>query len=110
MKGVLIAAVAVAAIVISQVAIAKHKYQKQTNIPQDAASVSSEKVQGMSDCMTFCAAHKSKGHAADRAMFEKQFGKETGKKGAMSDYSYDEYTKVQLDCSKKHGVCMCMQK
>lgn len=110
MKRVLIAAAAVAAILISQGAIAKHKYQAQTNVPESPAATASEKTQSMSDCMTFCAAHKSKGHAADRAMFEKQFGREIGKKGAVADYSYDEYTKVQLDCSKKKGICMCMQK
>lgn len=110
MKGILMAAAAVAAILISQGAIAKHKYQQQTNLPDSPAVAAAEKTQSMSDCMTFCAAHKSKGHAADRAMFEKQFGRETGKKGAVSDYSYDEYTRVQLDCSKRHGVCMCMQK
>lgn len=110
MKRVMIAAAAVAAILISQGAIAKHKYQKQTNVPNNPAVAASEKIQSMSDCMTFCAAHKSKGHAADRALFGKQFGKEIGKKGAITDYNYDEYTKVQLNCSKRQGVCMCMQK
>ncbi len=88
-----------------------HKYQKSIDMPDDSGSAAVEEaVTSMSDCMTFSASHKSKGHEADKEEFVRQFGQPTGGKGSIHEYNYDKYTKVLLDCSARKCSCRCLAK
>jgi len=94
---------------ISLVAFA-NKYKRDTNAPQPSMNViSAEQTQSMSDCMTFCASHKGTSRARDRAMFQRQFGAPFAESGAVTEYNYDNLTKVALDCSGATSVCRCFQ-
>jgi len=78
--------------------------------PYSAQVASAEKVRSMDDCMSYSANHVSKGASADRSMFGRQFGQPTSKSGADWTYSYDNYTNIELDCSRRSCYCRCFSK
>jgi len=89
-----------------------HKYRQAPYEPPEAAGdeASAESVTSMSDCMTFSANHKSKGHAEDKAEFKKQYGEPVSAQGSVFMYNYDKYTNVVLDCMAKKCNCRCLSK
>ncbi len=87
------------------------KYDKMKYSAPVSAEVSdAEKVRSMNDCMSYTANHVSKGNEADHALFSKQFGKATNTNGAVTSYSYDSYTNISLDCSRRLCSCRCLSK
>ena len=112
MKRSLVAiAVVVALAVTATVFAAQYSRPKPYAEPQDTGLTAyAEKTKSMSDCMTFSASHKSRGEAVDRAEFKRQFGDPIGGLGAVSEYNYDQYVRIILDCSKKACSCRCLQK
>ena len=111
-NALIVAAVALAVIALSYAAhAAQYNRPKPYVEPQDTGLVAfAEKTKSMSDCMTFSASHKSKGAEGDKAEFNHQFGAPLSESGAAAEYSYDNYTKVILDCAKKSCSCRCLQK
>ena len=105
-------AVVIAVAFIATAALAGgHKYQQKPFEPVDTEDVAAaESVTSMSDCMTFSASHKTKGHETDKAEFHRQFGEPTSKTGNMMTYNYDKYTKVVLDCTQRSCSCRCLPK
>jgi|GEM_PF-6718524 len=109
-----LAALAVAALVAgaaSDAQASKYKKMRTSIVDQPSSSVgSAEKVRSMDDCMSYSANHVSKGRSADRSMFERQFGAPTMKNGATWSFNYDNYTCIQLDCSRRSCYTRCMSK
>jgi len=115
MRKAVIAAAVAAAVGILAVGLANeasaHKYKKaREGIAQTQTVASAEKVRSMDDCMSYSANHVSKGHAADRKLFQRQFGTTVSKNGAKSTYNYDGYTYISLDCSRRLCSCRCVSK
>ncbi len=112
MKRSLLAVAVAAGIVSAGMAFAgQYSRPKPYAEPQGAGLTAfAERTTSMTDCMTFSASHKSRGATADQAEFQRQFGDPIGVSGAVSEYSYDQYTKVLLDCSKRACSCRCLQK
>ena len=115
MRKVMILAIAVVALSVAWTAFVKDasatKYGKmQYTAPETPAVASAEKVRSMNDCMSFSANHVSKGREADHELFSKQFGKPANSSGAIANYSYDNYTNIALDCSRRLCSCRCLSK
>ncbi|MBT3182782.1 MAG: hypothetical protein HN337_09805 [Deltaproteobacteria bacterium] len=108
MKRTLIILTLTAAVLISFDALA-HKY-KETQGMVRSQLTSAEQTESMSDCMTFCASHRSRGRRKDCAMFSKQFGPMIEDDGILKEYNYDNYTKVILDCRRPSCHCRCLSK
>ena len=106
----LVALVAIFAVV--SVALAgQYARPKAYTEPADTGMTAyAEKTTSMTDCMTFSASHKSRGEAADKVEFNRQFGEPLSAAGAATEYSYDKYTKIILDCSKRQCFCRCLAK
>ena len=106
----LIAPVAIFALV-AVASASQYGRPKAYTEPADTGMASyAEKTTSMTDCMTFSASHKSRGEGADKAEFLRQFGEPLSATGATTEYSYDKYTKIILDCSKKQCFCRCLAK
>ncbi len=106
---------AVICAVVLGIAVSAHagKYSQPVyNPPQENELITAtpEQVTSMTDCMAYSARHVSKGVAADKEMFKKEYGEPIGTSGSTTEYNYDKYTKIILDCSKKSCNCRCMQK
>ena len=108
MKRTLIFLTLIAIVMISFDALA-HKYKEKQTVTRSQL-ISAEQTESMSDCMTFCASHKSRGRRRDCAMFAKQFGPMIEDDGLIKEYNYDDYTKVILDCRKGACYCRCLSK
>ncbi len=108
MKRTLIFLVLIAIVAISFDALA-NKYKKKQPITR-AQINSAEQTESMSDCMTFCASHRSRGRKRDCSMFSKQFGPLIEDDGLIKEYNYDDYTNVILDCRKGACFCRCLSK
>ncbi|HPQ80473.1 MAG TPA: hypothetical protein PLZ86_01980 [bacterium] len=103
--------IAVAMIFAGTASAGKYSRPKPYVEPADSGlDAFAEKQRSMSDCMSFSASHKSKGSNADRAEFRRQFGEPAGEAGAVTEYSYDKYTRIFLDCSKRLCTCRCLGK
>jgi hypothetical protein len=110
-RTLIVVAVAVSLVLATAAFAAQYGRPKPYVEPQDTGLTGyAEKTRSMSDCMTFSASHKSRGEAVDSAEFKRQFGDSTGGVGSATEYSYDKYTKIILDCSKKACSCKCLQK
>jgi hypothetical protein len=102
--------VGIAALVAS-LSIAGNKYRKTPYEPPASNEVASdESVRSMADCMELSADHKSKGPAADKAEFKRQFGDPLSESASSIMYSYDKYTNIILKCRARSCDCMCLTK
>lgn len=88
-----------------------NKYVQPGYAPSSTDDVAfAERTTSMSDCMTFSASHKTRGSAGDNAEFRRQFGTPLGSSGGVTEYSYDTYTKILIDCSKRSCSSRCLSK
>lgn len=112
MKKALLGAAVVGALVLGVALTASaYKQSKVVYQPPETQDMSfAEKTRSMTDCMEYSANHKSKGAAEDKALFEKEYKAPLASAGTMTEYSYDKYTKILLDCSKSKCSCRCLAK
>ena len=91
------------------------KYSKSTTpAPMSQETVnailaSPEQTRSMTDCQSYCTNLVTKGQAADKAEFKKQYGEPIGQLGSSTEYNYDKYTRILLDCPTKSCSCRCAQ-
>ncbi len=112
MKRALLGMAVVGAVVLGVALTASaYKNVKTTYQPPEQQDMSfAEKTRSMTDCMEYSANHKSKGVAEDKALFEKEYKAPLASSGNITEYSYDKYTKILLDCSKSKCSCRCLSK
>lgn len=108
--GYVLAGFAVIALIAFAMNASAHKYQKKVYAPESEDVITAESVTSMSDCMSYSANHKSKGVTSDKELFKKQFGEPVSKMGDKTEFSYDNYTKIILDCSTSKCNCRCLSK
>ncbi|MFA5812865.1 MAG: hypothetical protein WC956_11150 [bacterium] len=77
--------------------------------PMSAIGVPPEQTRSMTDCQSYCTNLVTKGQAADKAEFKRQYKEPIGQLGSSTEYNYDKYTKIFLDCPTKTCTCRCVQ-
>lgn len=112
MKRALLGAAVVGALSLG-VALSVSAYKNTKTVyqaPETQDLSFAEKTRSMTDCMEYSANHKSKGPAEDKALFEREYKAPLASTGTTTEYSYDKYTKIILDCAKSKCSCRCLAK